>query len=323
MDQKELKKLSLLAEVACDYYERGLTQNEIADKLFLSRTRVSRLLKEAVDKGIVSFTVHYTFERHYEIEERLKTRFGLKHVRVLNNRGREKSLYRQDVCKLGAEYFMEHIKKNMIIGTGWGSSLALLIQFLQPLNLPVDVVQLTGSLPCESLNNTPQAIVTSLAETFHGHADFLNLPLYIEDDYVRNAMCNDHNNSVILKKGIFCDKVLASITTLEQVKESNYWRGSMSPEAYDELLKKGACGSILGRFFDADGNELSCHWNKKSIAPSIRQLQNIPDVMVVASPVIKAAALASALKGGFINTLFTDGTTATRILNDASSYLSV
>ena len=37
MDQRELKKLSLLAEVACDYYERGLTQNEIADKLFLMK----------------------------------------------------------------------------------------------------------------------------------------------------------------------------------------------------------------------------------------------------------------------------------------------
>lgn len=314
MDQKELKKLSLLAEVACDYYERGLTQNEIADKLFLSRTRVSRLLKEAVDKGIVSFTVHYTFERHYEIEEQLKTRFGLKHVRVLNNRGREQILY-QNVCKLGAEYLMAHIKKNMIIGTGWGSSLALLIKLLQPLEVSADVVQLMGSLPCESLNTTPQAIVTSLAEIFYGHANFLNLPLYIEDDYVRNVMCNDQNNSVILKKAIFCDKILASIAMPEQVQNSNYWRGSMPPHLYEELMEKGACGSILGRFFDEDGKELDCCWNKKTVSLSIRQLQNIPDVIVIASPATKAAALMAALKGGFIDTLITDGTTATRILN--------
>ena len=317
MEQKELKKLSLLAEVACDYYERGLTQNEIADKLFLSRTRVSRLLKEAVDKGIVSFTVHYTFERHYELEERLKTRFGLKHARVLNNRGREKSLYHQDVCKLGAEYLMEHAKKKIIIGTGWGSSLALLIKFLQPFNISADIVQLTGSLPCASLSHTPQAIVTSLAETFHGHADFLNLPLYIEDDYARKVMCSDHNNSVILKKGIFCDKVLASVATLEQVKESNYWRGTMPPGLYDELEKKGACGSILGRFFNQEGQELACLWNEKSVSLSIRQLMSIPDVAVVASPSSKAAALTAALRGGFISTLITDGTTATRILNAA------
>ena len=318
MDQRELKKLSLLAEVACDYYERGLTQNEIADKLFLSRTRVSRLLKEAEEKGIVTFTVHYTFERHYEIEERLKSRFGLKHARVLNNRIREKSMYLQDVCKLGAEYLMSHIKKNMIIGTGWGNSLSIILKFLQPLDISADIVQLMGSVPCESPNSTPQAIVTSLAETFRGHADFLNLPLYIEDDYVRNIMCSDSNNSVILKKGIFCDKVLASVGTLEQVKENGYWRGCMPIDVYEDLQKKGACGSILGRFFDADGKELDCRWNEKSISLSIRQLQNIPDVVIVASPSSKASALAAALKGEFINTVITDGTTATKILNDAS-----
>lgn len=47
MTQKELEKLSLLVEVACDYYERRLNQNEIADGLCLSRTRISRLVKEA------------------------------------------------------------------------------------------------------------------------------------------------------------------------------------------------------------------------------------------------------------------------------------
>lgn len=319
MDQRELKKLSLLAEVACDYYERGLTQNEIADKLFLSRTRVSRLLKEAVEKGIVTFTVHYTFERHYEIEERLKTRFGLRHARVLNNRIREKSMYLQDVCKLGAEYLMSHAKKNMIIGTGWGDSLAMMLKFLQPLDLSADIVQLMGSVPCESPSSTPQSIVTSLADTFHGHADFLNLPLYIEDDYARKIMCEDHNNSVILKKGIFCDRILASVGTLQQVRDSGYWRGCMPQDLYRELLEQGACGSVLGRFFDAEGRELACRWNEKSISLSIPQLKNIPDVVIVASPSSKTAALAAALKGGFINTLITDGTTATRILNDAVS----
>ena len=59
MTEKEMKKLSLLAEVACDYYERRLDQNEIAKRLCLSRTRVSRLLKEAFEKGVVNITVNY------------------------------------------------------------------------------------------------------------------------------------------------------------------------------------------------------------------------------------------------------------------------
>ena len=86
MTQKELMKLSLLAEIAGYYYERGMTQNEIADRLCISRTRVSRLLKEAQDKGIVSFSINYHYERHYILEDHLKSRYPLKEVRILNNR---------------------------------------------------------------------------------------------------------------------------------------------------------------------------------------------------------------------------------------------
>ena len=50
MDDKDIRKMSLLAEVACDYYERGLDQNKIAERLCLSRTRVSRLLKKSEER---------------------------------------------------------------------------------------------------------------------------------------------------------------------------------------------------------------------------------------------------------------------------------
>ena len=70
--------------------------------------------------------------------------------------------------KLGAEYLMEHMKKNLIIGTGWGDSLAILVKMLQPLDLNPDIVQLMGSVTCESISSTPQAVVTAMAEVFHG-----------------------------------------------------------------------------------------------------------------------------------------------------------
>ena len=78
MTQKELMKLSLLAEIAGYYYERCMTQNEIADRMCISRTRVSRLLKEAQDKGIVSCDINDHYERHYILEDHLKNRYPLK-----------------------------------------------------------------------------------------------------------------------------------------------------------------------------------------------------------------------------------------------------
>ena len=45
--------LRLLAKVARLYFEAGLKQREICEALHLSQPRVSRLLKEAEQRGIV------------------------------------------------------------------------------------------------------------------------------------------------------------------------------------------------------------------------------------------------------------------------------
>ena len=46
-------RLRLLTKVARLYHEKGIRQPEIAAQLSLSQARVSRLLKEAVERGIV------------------------------------------------------------------------------------------------------------------------------------------------------------------------------------------------------------------------------------------------------------------------------
>ena len=50
-------RLRLLTRVARMYHERGIRQPEIAAQLSLSQTRVSRLLKEASERGIVRTVV--------------------------------------------------------------------------------------------------------------------------------------------------------------------------------------------------------------------------------------------------------------------------
>lgn len=314
MTQKELKKISLLAEVACDYYERGLSQNEIAERLCLSRTRVSRLLKEAEEKGIVKISINYNFERHYELEERLQSRFSLKDVRVLNNRDRNPEFIQRDVGHLAAKYIMENVKKDMVIGTSWGTTLADTVKFLQPISIPVSVVQLMGAVPCDTPNCTPQEIAASLADLLGGHADFLNLPLFIADDYVRNTMCKDNNNEKILNKGMFSDMILTSVSDISQINQKDFWLGYMTREMYTEICKKGAVGAMFARFFDSDGREIDCEWNKKCVTISFKNMKSVPNVVAIASSKLKAGALLSAMHGRLIHTLITDGTTATEIL---------
>lgn len=318
MTQRELKKLSLLAEIAGDYYERGLSQNEIAERLCLSRTRVSRLLKEASEKGVVTVTINYYHERHYELERRIKDRYPINNVIVLNNRNRDLEYRQRDVSSLAAQYINESIKKDTVVGTSWGTTLAETVKFLKPSGTGVDVVQLMGSVPCRTPNCTPQSIVTGAADALKGHADFLNMPLYIEDDFVRKAICADNNNAVILNKGMFSDMILTSVSDVGQIKDKEFWLGYMTPEMHQEVIDRGAVGAMFARFFDKDGNEVDCQWNKKIVTISFDNIKNVPDVVVIAASPSKTDAIMAAVKGRLVNTLVIDGRTASTILGLAT-----
>jgi len=316
MTEKDLKKYSLLAEIATDYYERGLDQSAIANRLFLSRTRVSRLLKEAEEKGIVDIkvTINYPYERHYELEERLKTRYSLKDVLVLNNRNREKANRQNDVGQLAANYIMKQIKKDMVIGTSWGTTLANTIRQLPECSAPVQVVQLMGAVTCNSPVHTPQGIVSGIASILHCAGSFLNMPLYIEEDYVRTSLCQEANNHKILNLGMFSDIVLTSVSDLQSITDKNFWLGYMTPEMYREICEKGAVGAMFARFYDENGKEIDCAWNRKCVSISFRHILNIPNVICIATGIQKASAIFGAIRGGLIDTLITDGTTASNLL---------
>ncbi len=54
----------LLAQVARNYYEERLTQDDIARRINASRSTVSRLLQQAVDRGIVRILIDYPWDAH-------------------------------------------------------------------------------------------------------------------------------------------------------------------------------------------------------------------------------------------------------------------
>ena len=64
--------LRLLARVARMYHEQSMRQPEIAAALSISQPRVSRLLKEAVTRGIVRTVVVLPDGVHTDLEEELE-----------------------------------------------------------------------------------------------------------------------------------------------------------------------------------------------------------------------------------------------------------
>ncbi len=69
--------LRLVTRVARLYHERGFSQPEIALQLHISQAKVSRLLKRAVQDGVVRTTVTVPLGIHVDLEDALQARYRL------------------------------------------------------------------------------------------------------------------------------------------------------------------------------------------------------------------------------------------------------
>ena len=70
--------LLLLAEVAHLYYVKSLTQQHIAERIGVSRSKVSRMLREARLSGLVEIRIHSPLVLATDLQDALKTRLGLR-----------------------------------------------------------------------------------------------------------------------------------------------------------------------------------------------------------------------------------------------------
>ena len=78
MDYEE----NLIAKSAWYYYVGGLTQQNIADKLGVSRIHVMRLLDTARQNGVINFRIREDSIRRFDIEKKLTDIWGLSDVFV-------------------------------------------------------------------------------------------------------------------------------------------------------------------------------------------------------------------------------------------------
>ena len=77
---------AMLLAAARLYYVQGRSQAEVADALGTSRSNVSRMLTEALRQSIVEIRINDPEGRVHELEDELRSTFGLNQVRVAHTR---------------------------------------------------------------------------------------------------------------------------------------------------------------------------------------------------------------------------------------------
>jgi DNA-binding transcriptional regulator LsrR (DeoR family) len=129
-----LPETRLITKVATLYYERKLTQMDIAKRLGISQVTVSRLLKRAEDNQIVRTTVISPPGAFVELEDILEKKFGLTQAIVAESQSDTDESIQAAVGAAAAYFLMTTLSSGEVIGvSSWSASLLALVDQMHPL----------------------------------------------------------------------------------------------------------------------------------------------------------------------------------------------
>ena len=310
----------LLAEVAQLYYVRDFTQEQIAQRIGVSRSNVSRMLKEARGQGMVEVRIHAPLTIVPGLQEELVSRLGLRECLVLattvrNSRGFEAADTVVQVAALAARYLQENMAEGDIIDLGWGRGVNRVVhsRFLREVR-KVTVVQAMGSIGGSIAEFDGVGTTARLASVLSASAHYLHAPMLVTDAVVRAGLMRDPHIRKTLEVARRADTIVSSVGTPGR-EHGQYCTGYLNDADLDYIRAQGAVGDICGTYFAQDGSLVPLEMNERSISIGTEELKRIPTRIGVSSGAEKPLANIGAARSNLLNVLITDEDTARRMLD--------
>ena len=305
----------ILIKVANMYYIENMKQSDIAKKLGVERTTISKYLKRAMEQGIVSISI--ANDNYEDLEAAMEKRFGLKEAFIVP-KSYDIQAVKQNMARAGLNLLRRIVANNQVIGIAWGTTIRELTRYAEQEKLPIldaDFVPLDGGP--ENINSEfhVNTLCYELARAFGARSHYIYAPAITRTVEIRQAIVQDVNYEKI---SAFWDKLDIGIVGIgAQVKSSNLvWMGDFGREAIESLTKTGAVGEICSIFFDINGNAVKTDFNDRIIAVGLERLKNLKYSIGMATSREKVPAIMGALRGHIINVLITDEMTAKILLNE-------
>ena len=312
-----------LADVARQYYLDDLTQEQIARGLGVSRSNVSRMLKEARERGIVEIRIHHPLRVVPELQSALREALPLHDCLVLATpeetgpptEGAVGPAIARQIGALAARYLDERIADNAVLGVGWGSTVYHVVTsgyFHRKRG--VSVVQLMGSVGGATPDIDGGQVAARFGRALGGQVFYLQAPMVVTDAGVRAGLLRDPHIRKTLEMARRADTMLVSLGAVSQA--SGIFRAGYLNEMDLEYIRgQGAVGDICGAYFRQDGSSCSLELEERTIAAGGDIMRAAPLRVGVGWGVSKALPSIGAIRAGLINVLITDEECAREVLD--------
>jgi DNA-binding transcriptional regulator LsrR (DeoR family) len=312
-----LDEIRLMAKVARMYYDQGIRQQEITERLNIHQSRISRMLKRAREANIVRISVATPSGFFPDLEDALENRFHLKEAVVIDSDGDEDRIVR-DLGAAAAFYVETTIKPNIVIGiSSWSRSLFSMVETLHPSAAGAGgkVVQILGGVGNASTQYQAMLLAQRLAGLIGASPVLLQAPGVVGSSEAKAVLVKDAAVEQASRLFSKLDLALVGVGSLEPSSLLASSGNIFSIEERRQLRHVGAVGDICFQFIDKEGRVVESPLLERVIGIDLVTLQSTPRVVGIAGGEAKIPAILASLKAKWLNVLITDRRTAERLIS--------
>lgn len=292
------------------HYDEGLTHEQIAARLRLSRVKVTRLLQRALREGIVQIRIVRPRPFQYQLERRLEERFGLRRAIVVPTSTPGETL--DAVGRAGAEYLREILTPGCRLGVGWSTTVKRMEPYLEPPRKRTycSIVELAGS---HLRQTTPYTVSWRIARVLGQPLETLPVPVVVQSHAAREAILQEEAIRTTLDHAKNCDIAIVGLGDVAP-NGTMVRTGYLTEEDMADLRRRGAVGDILMRHYDAEGRYVASPLDGRIVSLGFPDICRIPHIVAMAVGSNKVEPILGAVRGKLCHSLITDTDTAVQVL---------
>ena len=311
IDRKE-DLVATLVQVAHLYYDENLSQQEIADRLNVSRSSIAQYLQQARERGIVKIEVVNPTNNCESMALEIQDRTNLNRVFVVPSMHKYHDLTMRAIAGAASTYLEKTLVDSDILGIAWGRTIARIVQLLAP-SIPrdIDVVPLMGERGYTGNYSQINQVVLQAAQSFSAHPYFLLAPMFVGSKQLRDDLLHDPAVSMVVERWEKLTTAIIGIGAIPPQPGSIVYVGT---KYMRQMQEQDAVGDICGRFIDKEGNLIEAEFYDRMISISLDQIKKIKRVIAVAGGIEKTRAVIAAMKTKLFSVLFVDEMLAENLL---------
>jgi DNA-binding transcriptional regulator LsrR (DeoR family) len=303
---RSTEKLDLATRAAWLYYVAGNTQNEIAEKLQVSRPVAQRLVAFAVEKNLIRVRVDHRLADCLSLAEQLSRRYGLTMCEVVPVDGDSADEIDRKLAVAGAQVMERYLteERPMVVAVSSGRTLKAVVDQVGQLDRPQHrLVSMVGAIAQDGSSNRYD-VAMHLSEKTGGKHFLLPAPLMADNESERAQWCNHRLYRIVESLSKEADVAFVGIGNIGP-NCPLHEDGFITSAEVKELMQKGAVAEMLGLPMDSAGASVNSPTGRRVTSLHLDSPPKRPTIGFAGGE-RKRASVIAALKGGWLSGLVTD-----------------